>query len=938
MISTITPSFCFGNSAYFKAIQWAPLSSLFANLFFTCFLVVWVLCSSPINLSGQSSDTYLIDGTYEDQSIRQILNSIEDQYPVVFYHQHDLDMIRTISFDSVALPIALNQLLPDSLGFMVYRSYGVVIGPKRILNQFYTADFYKALRENRVSSRNRDEHTIVAGDPLKMAASGQATIKGLVKDLDNGQPVIGATLYITQLKQGFGVGSNGQFSMELPLGTFDLSVQSIGFEPSRWKLIVYGDADLNLTLTKQAITLDEVIVESTTPDENVSSVLIGVEQISPKSFRKLPTFLGEVDLVKSLLLLPGVSSVGEGASGFNVRGGSVDQNLIMQDEAFVFNSSHALGFFSTFNSDMIGKIRLYKGAIPAQFGGRLSSVLEVEMKDGDFERYRANGGIGLVSSRVNVQGPIKKEHSSFYLGGRITYSDWVLNSIRVPELKTSSVSFSDINARITQKFGDRTRLVVAGYYSFDSFDFSDQFGYDYQTGIIQSNIRHSFKPEMINSLSLIYSTYQSKLLEFDVGEAFQFDNQVRYFKIKEHLKYQPRDNLSLDLGGSYIFYWVDPGTIQPSEAESAIVASSLERETGAEMAVFTNMEWVLNPKLSISSGLRFQRFENKGPQQVFEYADNNLPSLNTIIDTLSIAKGENLASFNSLEPRASLRYNLDSQTSIKLGYARTSQFIHQISNTAAATPVDVWQLSDNFIRPQKSHNYSLGVFRNFSDNRWETSLEGFYRDIDRMIEYRDFAKLLANEQLETEVLSGVGRSYGLEFSVKGRRPHWNGWISYTYSRTERKVNNSAPEFSINNGDWFPANFDKPHDLTLVSNFEITKRHTIAVNFNYSTGRPITAPVGNFSTGNVINAPLYSQRNALRIPNYHRLDVAYTISEGFKKSKRWKSSWTLTLFNVYGRKNPFTVFFTQPPGQPLTAQRLAILGSVFPAITYNFKFE
>ena len=687
---------------------------------------------------------------------------------------------------------------------------------------------------------------------------------------------------------------------------------------------------MDISLNPKEIELDEVVVSAEAANSNVMSNRPGITRLDLATMQKLPALMGEVDVVQTLLMQAGVSSIGEGATGFNVRGGNVDQNLIMQDEGFVFNPSHALGFFSTFNPDLIGQVALYKGSVPAPFGGRLASVLDVNMRDGSFKRFRAKGGIGPVAGRISLEGPLKKDKTSFIVGARSSYSDWVLQRINLPEIQNSSAFFYDFNARLTHRFDDKNTLIVSGYAAEDEFVYNNEFGFAYKTLMGQLLYQKLFSETFFSRFSLTGSQYESTLQDLDGEDGSELHTGVSYVKLKELITYTPRREFRIEAGLSGIYYWVQPGEQNPLGENSLVIPGLTEREQGLETAVFGQLDWELSPFLSISAGFRMVLYQYLGPQTVQEYFQPESPDVNQVTGTTRYASGKNIASYTSPEPRFSLRYNLSDQLSLKLGYSRMAQFINQISNTASPAPNSVWQLSNTYIRPQRAHNFSVGLFQNIGQNLWETSLEVYYRSIDELFDYKDFAELNVNDHLETELLPGIGRAYGLELSLRKKRGFVNGWISYTLARTERQIE------GINEGQWYPSNFDKRHDLSVITNLELNRRHSLTFNFSFSTGRPTTYPLSGYRLNNGLLIPDYSERNQVRIPNYHRLDMAYTFGKGFRRTAKVKTSWTISIYNVYGRRNPFSVFFTQRPFQRPVANRLAILGSAFPSLTLNFE--
>lgn len=651
-----------------------------------------------------------------------------------------------------------------------------------------------------------------------------------------------------------------------------------------------------------AFVLEEVVLEAQARNENIQSTQTGLIRMKIQEMETLPSFLGEVDVVKSLLLQPGVSTIGEGSGGFHVRGGNADQNLVLMDEAILFNTSHALGFFSAFHSDIVSEATLYKGNMPASYGGRISSTLNVHVKEGNFEKLRLKGGIGIVSSRLSLEGPIRKGKTSFLISGRSSYSDWLLRASRLPELQNSSAFFYDANLKLTHRFGDQNILRLGAYQSYDQFIYNNRFGFDYQTSIAQFSYQRLLGKQFLSTFHAIYGSYRSSQDELRPSLASSLHVGTSYWKLKEHVNYSA-GKLSADAGLSSIFYRINPGILEATSPQSVIEGELVEPEKGIEMAAYLSGTYDVSRRLAFIAGLRYTYYQSSSG-----------------------------ASFSQgvPEPRVSMRYKLDTESSIKFGYTRSSQFINQISNTASPIPTHIWQLSAQQIPPHLSHNLSVGYFRNFNQDTWITSFDIFYRHIDQLFDIKDFADIIANDQIEHELRPGIGRSRGLELSIKKQGGRLHGWLSYTLSRSERKVQ------TINQGQWYPSSFDKPHEVSLVANIQVSKRNTVSINFNYASGRPSTIPLDRHLVDNRLILPNYSLRNAYRIPDYHRLDIAYTLGKGYRISQKFKTSWTLSIYNVYGRKNAFAVYVDQEIiGEP-RIKRLAVLGSAFPALTLNVE--
>jgi len=891
----------------------------------------------PLWAWAQNDPEPTISVAVESATVASILDQLQQEYDLRFYFQADElpTQSKSLNVENEPISSALSTLLSGTgMGFIAYTPDTYVLMPSRIVDQIYTADFYKALEKTITLDEVPEEETIqtTIGSTDQLNPSGRAVVTGVVTDKGTGEPIIGATIFHPASGLGAATDVDGSYQFELPTGEQEIQVQFVGYQSISRTMLVLSDGTMDIAMAGTAVDLSEVVVEAEAADANIGRAQAGVEQLDVETIKKLPAFLGEADVVKSLLLLPGVSTIGEGATGFNVRGGEVDQNLIQQDDGFIFNSSHALGFFSTFNTDLIQSVKLFKGNIPAQYGGRLASVMDVEMRDGSFEKFGLKGSVSPISSKISVETPVIKGKSSLIGGFRSSYLNYLLPLANVPEVKNSSAFFYDANLRYTHRIGDKHIVTLSGYSSFDDFVYNEEFGFEYETLMGQLTYRTLFSNELFNKLVVTYQQYSSIQEALEGSQAAQLETGVDYWKVRDQLSYSPDEDLRIDAGFDVIRYKTNPGRQIPLDiATTEITEKELQTEQGLEGAVFANLEYALSPAFLFSAGVRLNNFAYLGPETSFTYDNPDRPERGDATGTETYDAGERIASYTTFEPRLSMRYRFNRSTSVKGGYSRTSQFINQIFNTAAPTPVNQWKLSDQYVQPMRSHNYTVGVFRNLQNNLWETSMEVYYRDIDQLFDFRDFAELNVNDQLETELLNGTGRSYGLELSIKKREGLVNGWLSYTYSRSERLVE------GINNGEYYPSNFDIPHNGSLVVNIQPNQRHTLTFNFNYSRGRPTTYPLGNYEEQSGLVVPLYSQRNQLRIPDYHRLDVAYTLGQGYNKTKRVKTSWTISVYNVYGRENAFSVFFTQGAFQQVRANRLAILGSVFPSVTVNFEF-
>lgn len=778
------------------------------------------------------------------------------------------------------------------------------------------------------------ELDIVFGQKSKETLSQKHVLSGFITDSKLGSTVIGATVTDKKTKVGTVSNENGYFEISLQGGENRVEINYLGYKQLVISLEIYEDAALDVFLEQADIQLDQVTISAQSEQDNITSTISGVERLSIRELQNKSQLFGELDVLRSIQTLSGVTSAGDGASGFNVRGGNADENLILQDDGLIINPAHTLGFFSLFHPDLISSVELFKGNQPAYYGGRLSSVLQVNLREGDTEKFQGRGGIGMAASRLTVEGPIKKGKSSFIVGGRISYLDYILNLVRDINVKRSETLFYDLTVKADSRLSEKTKVGMTAFLSSDQFRFGDEVNFDYTTQYATGYISHLLS-EKVNIKGLInIGRYESSLFDIQGEDQSRFTTGINYLRGSIRSFFEANDKVTIQGGLEFNHFVVEPGSLTPEGEDSAAVPQSLEDETGQAITPYLQLEWKPSESLSVIGALRFTSYNRLGPGQIARYAENEPRSVNSLLSIDQIESGS-LASHTGFEPRLSVNYTLNDQTSIKLGYNRGFQYLNQISNTASATPVDIYRLSDTFVTPQTADNYNLGLFRNFSENKYQTSVEVFYRDQNSIVEYRDLPDLLLNEFLERELVSGIGRAYGIETNIKKSRGNFTFNLNYTYSRSERRVEESELQTALNNGDWFPSNFDKPHSLNLSLTQKVGRITNLSVNFSYSTGRPLTAPISNFSVDNVLNVPIFSERNQFRIPDYHRLDVAYTIGPFGKKKAQ--NSLILSVFNLYSRRNAFSVFFRQQAFRSVSVLRLATLGSVFPSVTYNFRF-
>ncbi|MFT7120287.1 MAG: hypothetical protein ACJAZ9_000457 [Neolewinella sp.] len=865
------------------------------------------------------------------------LKQISDGLPVkIFFEADQLGTAPiSLSLKDVTVREALDEILRGTiLSYVDYRNRIYVVGQSITIGTEFDAAYYAAIAARAEADESSE---IVPGStgpaPIgsleSLGADGLAEISGVMTDQSTDETIIGATVQIENNTTATVTDIDGNYSMKLRPGSYTMIISYVGFGANRREINVNGSGTFDIALGSNSTTLAQVVVTEQAADANIGRVQAGVDRLDMAQLEKLPTFLGETDVVKALLLKPGVSSIGEGASGFNVRGGEIDQNLLLMDNGLLVNSSHALGFFSTYNADLIKSVDLYKANMPARFGGRLASVLDVQLRDGNFDHFRVKAGIGPITGKIMLEGPIVKDKSSFIFGARSSYANWAINLASVPEVKASSAFFFDGNLRLTQRIGEKSTLILQGYGSQDEFTFNNTFSFDYQTTLGQATWKQIFNDKFYGDVSVVFSDYQSSQSDLRELTGETVSNGIKYVTVKPKFNYEASEKMRFEGGLEINRYWVNPGVRTQASDGSLAAESSLDEEHGLEASAFGSIDYDVSDRFSISAGVRFTNYRFLGPNKEFQYEDG-IPARGRIVDTLNFGAGEAITTFNSLQPRISMRFRLNATSSIRGGYSRTAQFLNQIFVSDSPTPSSQFQLSTRYIPPFLSHNMSLGYFVNKEDNNIELGMEVYARQIDQLWDYRDFAEVIVNPSLETEILIGEGRAYGLELSAERKVGTLNGLVSYTLSTTQRKIE------GINNGEYYQSNFDKPHNFVATINWNPNKRNTLTANFTYGTGRPVTAPIGNYRVENGLSVPVYSNRNEVRIPDYHRLDLAYTLGKGYNKTKSFQTSWTVSLYNVYGRRNAFSVYYTQAPDQSNVANRLAVLGSVFPAITFNIE--
>ncbi|AKD02949.1 TonB-dependent receptor [Pontibacter korlensis] len=887
-------------------------------------ILCWCLCIAVVHAHAQQkSEPVLVTATYSNQPLKNVLLDLQEKHELrMFYLGEWLDGVQvTQIFQEEPLPSVLRKVLATAqLTAILYDPQTVVLVPG------LTSD----------ADTTESQGALAGAAAAKSGNNRMVTLSGYVIEAKTREPSIGAAVLIEELKKGTVTDGKGYFALTVPAGNYTLEVRAVGMVADKRRLQLQQSRILNVELFEVSNQLREVEVSAVAPDQNVASLEMGVARLNIKEVKAIPAFLGEVDVVRSVLAMPGVTTVGEGATGFNVRGGSVDQNLILQDEAPLFNSSHLFGFFSVFNPDMVEDVTLYRGGIPSRFGGRVSSVLDVKMKDGSKTTPIVSGGIGLLSSRLMVEGPLVKDKASFVLGGRGAYPGLMMRYVPNKSVRDSDGYFYDLNAKLSYTLSEKDQLMVSGYFSRDSFRFGADTTYTWGTATGTFKWGHTFSNKLFSTVTGVIGDYQYGVSAETPPNNFTLDSDIKYKLLKADFNYEPTPQHKIGLGASSTLYDFNSGELKPSSEQSSLLHIKMPHERSLETALYLDHEYILSSKVSASYGLRYSSYFNLGPGSVYVYNPELPRRESSITDTLHYGSGKLIKQYHYLEPRVSLRVALGENSSVKLGYNRMVQYIHLISNTAAASPVDIWKTSNPYLKPQVGDQVALGFFKNMQDNSVELSAEGYYKMLHNLVEYKDGARLLLNSTLDADLLPGDGKAYGVELMVRRKGKKLTGWASYTFSRSLRKVDGPTPEEKINNGSYFPANYDKPHDFTMILNQQLSRLISFSANFTYSTGRPITYPESVSMVGGLLMVN-YSDRNQHRIPDYHRLDVALTIDGTNKRNVNKVSSWTFSVYNLYGRKNPYSVYFKPAYGGTIPqAYKLSVIGSAVPAITYNFK--
>ncbi|MCO4822127.1 MAG: TonB-dependent receptor [Flavobacteriaceae bacterium] len=903
-------------------------------------------------IKGFSQNSELISITFENLSVTEAIKSLEEKTGAQFYYLDawfNNDVKVNGDFNDTPIEEIMRTVLKNTvINFYVYEGNRIILSKNNAIHDKIPDDNRVLETTAAISLSNpvfyQAEESIIQTDTvatLKIGKEEQVqlqktyTLSGYVRSSSDNKALSNVAISIESLGVGTTTDDNGYYELKLATGSYVIRTSSLDTRASRKRVEIFNDGTLNFNLQESFESLEEVVVEADA-DRNVKETQTGVTKIDVEGIKNIPLVMGERDILKVATTLPGITTTGEGSNGYNVRGGKTDQNLILLDNASIYNPSHLFGIFSAINPYTSGEVEIYKGNIPAEYGGRLSSVFNITTKDANTETFSGEASIGTVTSNITLELPVVKEKAGIMVGARSTYSDWIIKNLDNEDLNNSEASFYDVILKYNHELSDKDDLRMTAYYSKDKFKITSDSLHQYSNRLFSLGWRHEFNNEHNGELTLSNSEYRfSVTYDGDFSDDFDLKYRNNETELKAKLNYQINDNTVLTYGLSSKLYNIEPGSVEPLNSSSNVSPLNLEKEKGLESALFASTLVNLNEKLSFDVGLRYSFFAFLGPTTQRTYEANLPKSEATLVGIESFDENEVVKSYGGLEARASIRYFIADDFSIKGSYNNSNQYIHTLSTNTTVSPTDTWKLSDNNIKPQKAEQFSLGLYKNFDNNNYEVSVEGYYKNYDNILDYKVGAQLLLNETLETEVLQGEGKSYGVEFLVKKNRGRFNGWIGYAYSRTFIKMESEFAEERVNGGDYFPANYDKPHDFSAVINYKMTQRFSFSANFAYQTGRPITYPIGTYNFNNAAYT-LYSDRNKYRIPDYYRLDIGFNYEGNHRIKKFVQSFWNLSIYNVLGRSNPYSVFFVTDNGQ-IKAYQSSIFSVPIPTISFNFKF-
>lgn len=867
-----------------------------------------------------------------DEPVREVIKKLENKYSTrIFFREKWLTAV-TMDPGIINIPIenAIEVIAKENNLQVFFVDNYIILTPATI---------------DRISFEVPDESRINIGNPIEYGRFSNAEFSGRVTDGQTAEALAGAVLYSERTGTGVSTDRNGNFSFTIPAGEHRINISFIGYETASRRVNLYGPGSHDFELFEETMKLDEVTIMAQRAEANITRTRMSMINLDSRMIRELPGTMGEQDIIRSMSLLPGIQTVGEFGTGFHVRGGSADQNLVLVEEVPLFNSSHLFGLTSVVNPDMVTSVTMTKAGIPARYGERASSVMDIRIKPEEVTQTSLMGGIGLLNSRLHLKTPLFTEKIQLSAGGRSSWSDWLLGRIPDEDLMNSSAGFHDFAGTLSIALNPKNSITIFGYNSHDRFSFAGNTNYRYGNTLGSVRFNSIAGEKLSFSINGGFSRYEYRVTgdeELNPFEAYNLSSSVGYHSLKSNFMYFPNSGHNIEFGFNIIHYDINPGDLTPAGHDSDIAPLSINNERAAELALYLSNNFELTPEISMEAGLRYSRYLYLGDARVFEYEQGRPRSPGTITDTLHYGLNEVVGSYGGLEPRLGVRYIIDDGSSIKASYNRINQYINLISNTSVITPSDSWKLSDLHLRPLRSDQYAIGYFRNFSNNAIETSVEIYYKRLFNVIEYKEGAQIILNETPETDLINARGHNYGIELFARKNSGRLTGWASYTLSSSVRRSTGEFQEDRINRNEYFPSNYDKPNDLSVNLNYNITRRWVLGGTFAYSTGRPVTLPEFYFFHGNT-RLIRYSDRNSYRLPDYHRLDLSVTLRENLRADRRGKGFWNFSLINVYSRKNAYSVFYeksdrtTGSRENQFSLYKLYIIGRPLPTITYNFTF-
>lgn len=899
------------------------------TILFLCLLAFQKIVAQEVN-------EYIVSTEFVTKDITDIFRYFEETYNLEFSYKAEwfADYTYSGKFDGEKFSTVIDKILAETgTTHLIFQNQVVLLPRSEVA--YIMGDMIDMNHSNRTNTSQ-----ILIGDPELIGTYKIVKLQGIVTDGATKEPLTGATILVENSNNYSVSGYSGEYLLELVPGEYNLSASCIGFENRKLDIEIVSPGELEIDLFEKTHKINEIVVYAQKADENIRSHQMSMVQLDAKTIKQLPSIVGDKDIIKSLTMMPGVKSVGEFGSGINVRGGGEDQNLYLIENTPVFNTSHVMGLLSVINPDVVHSVSLYKGHIPAKYGERVSSVMDIQLQDYNGKEFHVKGGIGLYNSRLMVEGPLFNKKVSYKIGGRTSYSDLLLKRMPDYYLQNSSASFYDISANFKIALKNNP-IKLFGYYSYDYFKYAEDFLYNYGNKMASADWRHVFNSNLSSQTTFSYSNYnvdrkdyQNELTQSSVS------SQIEYLSGKLKFDYTGFQNHQFEAGIQGIQYSIEPGTKTPiGNSKSEIFTTDTEQ--GEEFSVFLNDIYELNYRITFQAGLRYSYYNYMGPRTIYNYS-NEATGLPVVSDSVVYSEGQKIINYNHLEPRLSVKLLLNETSSLKMSYNKNVQYLGLLSYTAISTPEDVWKLSDPYIEPVIANQFAIGYYRNFFNNQIETSVETYYKQLKNVVEYKNGAQLALNNHLEQELINADGYNYGIEFLVKKSAGKINGWIAYTYSRSLKKTSGLNQTNMINNNDFYPSQYDKPHDLTVYLNYQLNKRFRVGGNFAFSSGRPITLPEYVFRSG-VHELVYYSDRNKYRLPTYHRLDLFVSLDESLRKDKKWKGSWTFSILNVYGRKNAYSVFYKQEEPsvennyELFSLYKLFLIGRPFPTLTYNFIF-